>query len=63
MAHAKFDETDRCAVIDELGRRLGVQLNRVGRRRKWLRDHSGRKLLGFGRIRGLARNPRGDDGR
>ena len=34
MTHGKFDETDRSAVIDELGRRLGVQINRVGHRHK-----------------------------
>ena len=48
MAHAKFDETDRRAVIDELGRHLGVQINRVGRRRKWLRDRSGRNCWVLG---------------
>ena len=48
MAHAKFDETDRRAVIDELGRHLGVQINRVGRRRKWLRDRSGRNYWVLG---------------
>ena len=48
MAHAKFDETDRRAVVDELGRRLGVQINQVGRRRKWLCDHSGRNYWVLG---------------
>ena len=48
MTHGKFDETDRSAVIDELGRRLGVQINRVGHRRKWLRDHSGRNYCVLG---------------
>ena len=48
MAHAKLDETDRRAVIDELGRHLGVQINRVGRRRKWLRDRSGRNYWVLG---------------
>ena len=48
MARVKFDEIDRRAVIDELVRRLGVQINRVGRRRKWLRDDSGRKYWVLG---------------
>ena len=48
MAHAKFDGTDRRAVIDEVGRHLGVQINRVGRRRKWLRDSSGRNYWVLG---------------
>ena len=48
MARAKFDEIDRQTAIDELGRRLGVQINRVGRRRKWLRDHSGRNYWVLG---------------
>ena len=41
MARVKFDETDRRAVIDELSPHLGVQINWVGRRRKWLLDSSG----------------------
>ena len=48
MARAKFDETDRRAVIDELSRRLDVQISRIGRRRKWLRDHSGRNYWVLG---------------
>ena len=48
MAHSKFDETDRRAVIDELSRRLDVRISRVGRRRKWLRDHSGRNYWVLG---------------
>ena len=48
MTHGKFEETGRSAVIDELGRRLGVQIDRVGHRRKWLRDHSGRNYWVLG---------------
>ncbi len=52
----KFDETDRHAVISKLSSQLGVVLTRVGRRRKWLRDGSGRNywiLGGYGEWHGV----------
>lgn len=64
MARAKFDETDRRAVIDEIGRHLGVQLNPVGRRRKWLRDRSGRNywvLGGYADWHGIPREMMDDE--
>lgn len=56
MTDAKFDETDRRAVIDELRRRLGTKIKAVGRRRKWLRDEQERNywvLGGYGEWHGI----------
>lgn len=56
MKQVKFDETDRRAVIDELGKRLCVRLQPVPRRRKWLRDELGRNhwvLGGYGEWHGI----------
>ena len=45
---AKFDETDRRAVIRVLEEELDICLSRVGRRRKWLRDEEGRDFWVIG---------------
>ena len=39
---AKFDDLDRKRVIDAIEEHYGVKLDKVARRRKWLRDESGR---------------------
>ncbi|MEY2158657.1 MULTISPECIES: hypothetical protein [unclassified Rhodanobacter] len=42
MNHAKFDETDRRAVVDVLSKQLGTTLAPVGSRRKWFKDEAQR---------------------
>lgn len=52
----KFDETDRDAVVSELTTRRGVNLSKVGRRRKWFQDAEGWNywiLGGYGEWHGI----------
>ena len=66
----KFDEIDRKAVIRSVEKSLDVSLSLVGRRKKWLRDDSGKTywvLGGYGEWHGIpaemmdaeAKNPTG----
>lgn len=56
MPQSKFDETDRRVVVDALSRQSGLQLERVGRRRKCFRDDEARcyRILGgYGEWHGI----------
>lgn len=48
MPDPKFDEDDRKHVISAIENHYGVRLNPIGRRRKYLRDESGRRYLVLG---------------
>lgn len=45
---AKFDNVDRDKTIDELEKYLGIKLNKVNQRRKYLKDENGRRYCIFG---------------
>ena len=56
MATNKFDNLDRNRVIHAVEEYHGVKLEKVGRRRKWLQDESGRNwwiLGGYGDYHGV----------
>ena len=48
MMAVKFDEYDRKKVIAELEKSFQVKLSPIGRRRKYLRDTTGRRYCVFG---------------
>ena len=56
MATNRFDSLDRNRVIRAVEEYYGVKLEKVGRRRKWLQDESGRNwwiLGGYGVYHGV----------
>jgi len=57
MMAVKFDEYDRKKVIAELEKTFQVKLSPIGRRRKYLRDTTGRRYCVLGGVRRLAWHP------